>query len=224
MTDDELESDDVNVNIFGPGAPREVATMKPPARPAARAAEESQIEQDNVDQSLFVSDKSDGAAPITPIKKANTKRNLYVYTKTEEAAKAGLELLARQHFLSNLDRRLYDKPVKAIFPGMSPTNPIYQDGLKKCHDDMKNWKACIIKAADAFSLTWACSHPDKAIGACTNFKQLRKQLKADFQLQWIRKIFRFTDKHINLEAASTDGITFLKSTYLLRLWAYTNAL
>jgi hypothetical protein len=171
-----------------------------------------------------VNDKEDEAMMTTPIKKAVTKRNLYVYTKTEEAAKANLELLSRQYFISTLDRRLYEKPVRAIFIGMGPTNLIYQDSIKKCYDDMKNWKARIIKAADAFSLTWARSHPDKAIGKCTNFKLLRKQLKVDFQLQWIRKILRFTDKYINLEAASTDGITFLKCTYLQRVWTYTNAL
>jgi hypothetical protein len=212
MTGEEEIPEHANVNIFGPDAPRETTTAKQPPRPSSRQAVEAAIDQDNVDQSLFISEEDDGAVRSSPIKQVSTKRIMYVYTKTEEAAKAGLELLARQHFLSNLDRRLYDKPVKAIFPGMGPTNPIYQDSIKKCYDDMKNWKARIIKSANAFSLTWARSHPDKRIGECMNFKELCKQLKADFQLQWIRKILRFTDKYINLEAASTDGITFLKCT------------
>jgi hypothetical protein len=224
MADNDLIQEHADVNIFGPDAPRETTTKQQPPRPSSRQALEQEIEQDTPNQSLFVNDKEDEAMMTTPIKKAVTKRNLYVYTKTEEAAKANLELLSRQYFISTLDRRLYEKPVRAIFIGMGPTNLIYQDSIKKCYDDMKNWKARIIKAADAFSLTWARSHPDKAIGKCTNFKLLRKQLKVDFQLQWIRKILRFTDKYINLEAASTDGITFLKCTYLQPVWTYTNAL
>jgi hypothetical protein len=224
MADNDLIQEHADVNIFGPDAPRETRTAKQPSRPAPRAAEVPEIEADDVDQSLFVNDKEDATPTTTPIKKALMKRNMYVYMKTEEAAKAGLEMLARQHFITTLDRRLYKKPVKAIFIGMGPSNPIYQDGLKKSYDDMKNWKARIIKAADAFSLTWARQHPDKAIGKCTNFKQLRKQLKADFQLQWLRKIFRFTDKYINLEAASSNGITFLKCTYIQHSWANTNTL
>ena len=124
MADNDLIQEHADVNIFGPDAPRETRTAKQPSRPAPRAAEVPEIEADDVDQSLFVNDKEDATPTTTPIKKALTKRNMHVYTKTEEAAKAGLEMLARQHFITTLDRRLYEKPVKAIFIGMGPSNPI----------------------------------------------------------------------------------------------------
>lgn len=118
-------------------------------------------------------------------------------------------MLARQSFITYLSNAHIHPPIESVFPGIRPSDELYQKAKKKVMGFYKTWKNWVIKAAETFINNFIDADGQKLASART-FKRLKAKLHEAYQPHWLESLFKFTSPAIDFDDVSDQGHVFLK--------------
>ena len=121
-----------------------------------------------------------------------------------------LDLRARQHYIVHLAKSDVELVLKAVIPGVTMSDAIFQQAKRKLQILFKTWKNRILRDAADWFEQWTQQSQNRQYANNTNFRELKVVLNQRFQMHWLPKVFAFAREAVDFDKCTISAKRWLK--------------